>query len=183
MKKISEFIFKTFGWKAILTLDEPPKSVICIAPHTSNWDFPIGELFYFVAGRHSHFLMKKAWFFFPMGNLLRSLGGVPVDRSKRTSVTDQMAAEFAKRDYFHVAITPEGTRSPVKKWKMGFYHIAVKAGVPIQLAYIDYAKKEMGITKIIYPSGNEAEDMAKIYDFYKDVQPRYPEKFYKMKVK
>ena len=181
MKAFGKFIFKIFGWKAITNLPEPLKSVICIAPHTSNWDFPIGELYYWVLGRHSHFLMKKAWFFFPMGNFLRAMGGVPVDRSKRNSVTEQMANEFAKRETFHLAITPEGTRSPVKKWKMGLYHIAVKAGVPIQLAYIDYAKKEMGITKIVYPSGNEAADLSEIQDFYKDVQPRYPEKFYKVK--
>jgi len=178
MKKFSQLMFKMAGWKAIVTVPEPPKSVICVAPHTSNWDFLIGKLYYWSLGRKSSFLMKKSWFFFPMGNLLRATGGVPVDRSKRSSVTDQMAEEFNKRETFHLAITPEGTRSLVKKWKMGFYHIAVKAGVPIQLAYIDYAKKEMGISVIIYPTGDEAADLAKIQDFYKDVTPCHPEKFY-----
>ncbi|HEY5590757.1 MAG TPA: lysophospholipid acyltransferase family protein [Paludibacter sp.] len=178
MKAFSKFIFKLAGWKAIVTIPEPPKSVICIAPHTSNWDFPIGELYYWALGRHSFFLMKKSWFFFPMGNLLRSLGGIAVDRSKRTSVTDQMTDEFNERETFHLAITPEGTRGMVKKWKMGFYHIAVKAHVPIQLAYIDYAKKEMGITSIFYPTGDEVADLAKIQDFYKDVVACHPEKFY-----
>jgi 1-acyl-sn-glycerol-3-phosphate acyltransferase len=105
------------------------------------------------------------------------MNGIPVDRLKSTSVTDQVAEEFSKHDRFHVAITPEGTRSLVKKWKMGFYYIAVKANVPIQLAYIDYAKKEMGITGIIYPSGDEIADMAKIRDFYKNVTAKHPEKF------
>ena len=179
MKAFSKFLFKALGWKYIITLPEPPKSVICIAPHTSNWDFPIGEFYYWAVGRHASFLMKKSWFFFPMGALLRSLGGVPVDRSKRTSVTDQMAEEFANREKFHLAITPEGTRKLVKKWKMGFYHIAIKANVPIQLAYIDYAKKEMGITSIFYPTGDEVADLAKIQEFYKDVTPCHPEKFYR----
>jgi len=122
--------------------------------------------------------MKKSWLFFPMGSMLRSMGGIPVDRSKRTSVTDQMAEEFKKRENFHLAITPEGTRSLVKKWKMGFYHIAVKAAVPIELAYFDYAKKEMGITTVFYPTGDENADLEKIQEYYKDVIPCHPELFY-----
>lgn len=179
MKEFSKLIFKLFGWKAIVTIPEPHKSVICVAPHTSNWDFIIGKLYYWSMGRDSHFLMKKSWFFFPMGNLLRATGGIAIDRSKSSSVTLQMAREFDDREHFHLAITPEGTRSLNKKWKMGFYHIAVKAFVPIQLAYIDYAKKEMGITRIIYPTGDEKADMEKIHEYYKDVTARHPEKFYK----
>jgi 1-acyl-sn-glycerol-3-phosphate acyltransferase len=177
MKKLSLWIFKKTGWKAIVAVDEPPKSVICVAPHTSNWDFVIGKLYYWALGRKSGFLMKKSWFFFPIGNLLRNMGGIPVNRSKSTSVTDQVAEEFNKWETFHVAITPEGTRSLVKKWKMGFYYIAVKANVPIQLAYIDYKKKEMGITCIIYPSGDEKADLAKIQTFYRGVIAKHPEKF------
>jgi len=177
MKKISLWIFKIVGWKAIVTVEEPSKSVICVAPHTSNWDFVIGKLYYWSLGRKSGFLMKKSWFFFPVGNLLRSMNGIPVDRSKNTSVTDQVAQEFSKHDHFHVAITPEGTRSLVKKWKMGFYYIAVKANVPIQLAYIDYKKKEMGITEIIYPTSDEKVDLEKILAFYKGVTAKHPEKF------
>ena len=56
-------------------------------------------------------------------------------------------AEFSKRDSFHLAITPEGTRSLAPKWKMGFYHIAVTANVPIQLAYLDYKKAEFHYQK------------------------------------
>lgn len=179
MQRFSTWLFKQLGWKATVTVAEPPKSVICVAPHTSNWDFIIGKLFYWSIGRKSAFLMKKSWFFFPLGGFLRSMGGVAIDRSKSTSVTDQMAEEFANREHFHLAITPEGTRKHVTKWKMGFYHIAVKAGVPIQLAFIDYKKKEMGITGIIYPTGNEKEDMAKVYAFYKHVNARHPSKFNK----
>ena len=177
MQTISRWIYKIIGWKAVSTVVEPSKSVIIVAPHTSNWDFVIGKFFYWILGRKSSFLMKKSWFFFPLGLLLRGMGGVAVDRSKRTSVTDQIAAEFNMHETFHVAITPEGTRKPVKKWKMGFYHIAVKANVPIQLGYIDYAKKEMGITEIFFPTGDEKADMIKIHAFYKSVTARHPEDF------
>ncbi|MDR3651703.1 MAG: lysophospholipid acyltransferase family protein [Paludibacter sp.] len=178
MQKFSKWLFKMAGWKAVITVDEPLKSVICVAPHTSNWDFLIGKLFYWSVNRKSGFLMKKSWFFFPLGNILRSMDGIPVDRSKRTSVTDQVADEFDKRETFHVAITPEGTRKLVKKWKMGFYHIALKANVPIQLAYIDYKNKEMGITEIVYPTGDEKADLEKIQAFYKNSNAKYPENFF-----
>ena len=178
MKKLSLWIFKLLGWKTIVEVGEPMKSVICVAPHTSNWDFFIGKLTYWSLGRKSHFLMKKSWFFFPIGNFLRSMGGVPIDRSKRTSVTQQMVDEFNKYDYFHLAITPEGTRSLVTKWKMGFYYIALEAKVPIQLAYIDYKKKEMGIKKILIPTGDEDLDMEIIRAYYDGVTARFPEKFH-----
>jgi len=113
-----------------------------------------------------------------LGNLLRNMGGVPVNRSKRTSVTEQMAEEFEKRETFHLAVTPEGTRSLVKKWKMGFYHIAVNAGVPIELAYFDYAKKELGITSVFYPTGDEKADLEKIQAYYKNVSAKNPKNFY-----
>jgi len=178
MQKFSRWVFKVLGWKAVVTVEEPPKSVICVAPHTSNWDFIIGKLYYWSLGRKSNFLMKKSWFFFPAGILLRSMGGIAVDRSKRTSVTEQMAEEFNKHESFHLAITPEGTRKLISKWKMGFYHIAVQAKVPIQLAYIDYEKKEMGISGILYPSDDEEADLVIIQAFYKSVNPKHPEKFF-----
>lgn len=169
---------KIAGWTLDAPLEEPAKSVLCVAPHTSNWDFIMGKLSYWAWGRKSSFLMKKSWFFFPVGNLLRSMGGIAVDRGRKSSITDQVAEEFNKRTYFHVAITPEGTRKLVKKWKMGFYQIAVKANVPIELAYFDYAKKEIGIKKIVIPSGDAEADLKIIRDYYKDVKGRFPEQFY-----
>jgi 1-acyl-sn-glycerol-3-phosphate acyltransferase len=179
MQKLSKWLLKVAGWKMKITIEEPEKSIICVAPHTSNWDFLVGKLSYWATGREANFLMKKSWFVFPLGGLWRSMGGVAIDRSRKSSVTQQMADEFASRSHFHLAITPEGTRSRTEKWKMGFYHIAVKANVPIQLAYIDYKNKEMGITEIIIPSGNEDTDMKYIHQFYQSVTARFPEKFNK----
>lgn len=167
MQKLSQFILKLFGWKSVITVSEPVKSVICVAPHTSNWDFIIGKLFYWAENRKAGFLMKKSWFFFPMSYILDAMGGVPVDRTKRTSVTQQMIDEFKRREKFHLAITPEGTRKRNERWKLGFYHIAVGAQVPIQLAYIDYPKKEMGIKEVFYPTGDEKADLQHIYDYFR----------------
>lgn len=178
MKKLSRWLLKTAGWKYIISVPDMPKSVICVAPHTSNWDFILGKLLYWAEEKDASFLMKKSWFFFPVGNILRSMGGVPVDRSRKTSVTQQVVQMFNERETFHIAITPEGTRKKVKKWKMGFYHIAVQADVPIWLAYFDYGKKEIGITEVFYPTGDEKADLKKIQAFYKNVQARFPDQFY-----
>lgn len=178
MQKISKLILRLAGWSINVTVEEPPKSVICVAPHTSNWDFIIGKLCYWALKRESSFMMKQSWFIFPFKYFLNAMGGVPVDRSKKTSVTDQVAEKFKNSERFHIAITPEGTRSLVKRWKMGFYHIALKAEVPIQLAYFDYKKKEMGMTEIFQPTGDMKADLKYIQNFYKDIHARFPEKFY-----
>ena len=70
------------GWNIGLTGDDVPKCVICVAPHTSNTDFLIGKLFYNAVGKQAKFLMKKEWFFFPLGLIFWSMGGVPIDRSR-----------------------------------------------------------------------------------------------------
>lgn len=177
MKKFAEWILNKSGWKLFNNADDLKKCVICVAPHTSNWDFVIGKLYYMAQGKNASFLMKKEWFFFPLGILFKKMGGVPVDRSKKTSITDQLAEKFHNNDNFKVAITPEGTRKRNPNWKMGFYYIALKANVPIQLAYIDYQKKEVGIQENFYPTGNEEQDLAYIKNFYRDIKGKKPENF------
>ena len=174
---LSRWILKLAGWKSVYQVEESAKSVICVAPHTSNWDFIIGKLYYWSLNKKAGFLMKKSWFFFPMGYLFRAMGGIPIDRSKRTSVTQQMVEEFNRRSVFHLAITPEGTRKPNPDWKKGFYYIAKGAGVPIQLAYLDFGKREMGITEVFYPTDDEEADFKHIFNYYKGVEAKKPENF------
>ena len=177
MFKLYVFILKLLGWSYEPTMEIPDKTVICVAPHTSNWDYVIGMIFYKSIGGKPHVLMKKEWFFFPLGYLLKSIGAVPVDRKKRTSVSDQMVELFHSKNHFQLAISPEGTRSKNVQWKTGFYYIALNAGVPITLAYIDYAKKEVGIKEIFYPSGDVKNDIEKIKNRYKDVSAKHPKRF------
>ena len=177
MRKMYVFILKLFGWNYELSEEIPDKSVICVAPHTSNWDFVIGMIFYKSIGGKPHVLMKKEWFFFPLSYLLKSIGIVPVDRKKRTSVSEQMVELFHANTDFQLAIAPEGTRSRNTQWKTGFYYIALNAGVPITLAFIDYAKKEVGVKKIFYPTGDVEKDIEEIKNYYKDVRAKHPKKF------
>lgn len=176
-KKFSAWLLRRAGWKLGPVDFDVPKCVICVAPHTSNWDFILGKLFYNALGRNAGFLIKKEWFFFPLNYLFKWMGGVPVDRGHRTSVVEQMAEEFKKRDRFQLAVTPEGTRKRAKEWKKGFYFIALNARVPIMMAYMDYGKKEVGFKGVFHPTGQVAEDIRAIRENYRGVQARHPENF------
>lgn len=171
LKVVSSYILKKWGWSSNVTVPFRDKCIICVAPHTSNWDFILGELHYASCGRKAGFLMKKEWFFWPLGPIFRKMGGIPVTRNKKMSLTDQLVAVAKESDYFNLAITPEGTRKLATKWKRGFYYIALGAGIPIQLYVLDGRHKKIICTREIMPSGNVEADMKEImeyYDNYKD---------------
>ena len=176
-KSLCRLIFRKMGWQVEMTVPYRDKCIICVAPHTSNWDFIIAELYYRSIGRTAGFLMKKEWFFWPMGVLFRSMGGIPVERSRHVSLTDRVAEAAIKAERFELAVTPEGTRSLATKWKRGFYFIALKAGLPIQLYAIDYKRKRIVCTKELVPSGDVEADMRLIMDYYRPYEGKYPGKF------
>lgn len=170
-------LYKKLGWTKCVTVAHPNKFIICLAPHTSNWDFIIGQLYAQAEGFKINFLMKREWFFWPLGVIFKSLGGIPVWRSKHTSMTDNLAETAKTKDSFKLCITPEGTRSPNTEWKKGFYFIALKAEIPILLYGVDYEKKKIVCTDSFTPSGNIDEDMPKIKSYFKDFKGKKPENF------
>jgi 1-acyl-sn-glycerol-3-phosphate acyltransferase len=74
-------------------------------------------------------------------------------------------------------VPPEGTRDPVQKWKSGFYHIAMGAGVPITFAVMDYATKTVSLPATLWPSGDYPADLKIIQGFYAGATAKYPENF------
>lgn len=177
MKKIYNSILKLIGWKITGQTNLPDKSVICVAPHTSNWDLPLGLIVYKALGKKASFLIKKEWFFFPMNLIFKALGGIPVDRSKKSSLTEQMAELYAQKDNFQLAITPEATRKLNTEWKKGFYFIALAANVPIVIAALDYGKKEANFKGILMPTGDVDTDIDKIKSYYSGVTAKHPKYF------
>ena len=133
--KFARFLLHKFGWDFKVNIPETPKCVISVAPHTSNWDFIVGELAIRSAGLTAGFLMKDNWFFFPLGNLLKAIGGVPVHRGKKkdgqSSITESLVEAYAKADSLAIAVTPEGTRSYNENWHKGALVIADGAKVPL----------------------------------------------------
>ncbi len=170
-------LYSRLGWKKNVTVEHPDKYIICLAPHTSNWDFVYGQLYMHAEGFHINFLMKKEWFFWPLGPIFKRMGGIPVWRSKHTSMTDNLAATARGRKTFRLCITPEGTRKRVEEWKKGFYYIAQKAELPILLYGVDYEKKLIVCTECLKPSGNIDEDMKKIKTYFKGFKGKKPENF------
>ncbi len=178
MQKFYRFLlYRLMGWQSEVTIDFPKKYIIALAPHTSNWDFMMGQLYSRAEGFRCGFLMKKEWFFWPLGPIFKSMGGVPVQRSKHTSMTDQLADIARRQETFNLCITPEGTRKPVKEWKHGFYYIALKAEIPILLFGLDYERKRIECTRSIIPNGNIDEQMAEIKTYFSQFKGKHPEKF------
>lgn len=169
-------LYKRHGWRAVGIVPEPRKFVLIAAPHTSNWDFP-----YFLGltqelGINAHFMGKDSLFRWPMGGFMRAMGGISVDRSARHNFVQAMVDEFARRDEFMLTIAPEGTRGKSGKWKTGFYQIALAAKVPMVVGMMDYGRKTGGLGPAIWPTGDYAADMAKVWAVYQDCTPKNPDK-------
>jgi 1-acyl-sn-glycerol-3-phosphate acyltransferase len=180
MPKLSRWILATNGWK----MTHPPpvgieRFVLVIAPHTSMWDFVWGKLILAGMGLRVKFMIKKEMFWFPLGPVLKWLGGIPVDRRRGNMMIHQVVETFERYDnrQLTVVITPEGTRSPTTYWKKGFYRIAMSARVPIAVGYLDYGSKTYGIVFTFEPTGDFEKDCADIPEFYKDKIGKHPERF------
>ncbi|WP_187260848.1 1-acyl-sn-glycerol-3-phosphate acyltransferase [Pontibacter beigongshangensis] len=174
---VASSIFKVSGWKLVGNLDpELRRCVMIAAPHTSNWDFIYARAAFYLMDAPIKFTIKKEFMGFPFGGLLRSMGALPVDRSKNTRMVDSMIRIFKETPGdICVMVTPEGTRKYQPRWRRGFYHVALGAGVPIVLGYLDYSRKEAGVGPAIYPSGDIEADMEKIMAFYRTKKGKFPE--------
>ena len=161
---LSKTILRLFGWKVICTVPDYPKCIICVAPHTSNWDFVLGKLAYWSLGRKAGFLIKE-------------LGGIPVPRHRGSSLSETLIEKFRSTDRMTLAITPEGTRSRVSEWRTGFLHIAYEADVPIVLGAIDAATKTIHLEKTYHPTGDIPADMKAIKQYYRAFTGIRPENF------
>ena len=183
---ISKLIFFISGWTKDDNEDIPPevqRCVIIASPHTSNWDLVYARAAFYLMGIPLRFTIKKEWLESPLGWLVKKSGGLSIDRTPkkpgdpRKSMTQAMIDLFDEHQTLAMMVTPEGTRSLRKEWKMGFYHVAAGAGVPIALGYLDYKRKHAGVAGIIHPSGDMDSDLRKIMAVYKDIAPKHPEKF------
>jgi 1-acyl-sn-glycerol-3-phosphate acyltransferase len=159
------------------------QSVMIAAPHTSKWDFLYTRLAFVLMGIPVKITIENRYMKFPYGTFIRALGGIGIDRrpkkegEERPSMVKAMVDLFKKYDDFVMLVTPEGTRNLRTRWKTGFYHVAVLANVPVALGYLDYGKKEAGVSKVVYPSGDMKRDLREIMAFYKNIVAHTPAKF------
>lgn len=170
-------LYRWMGYQLQVTQDVPRKCIIALAPHTSNWDFVMGILYSRAEGLKSSFLIKKDWFFWPVGPVMRRLGGIPVYRDKRLHTTDLIARQARQASSFRLCITPEGTRKANAEWKKGFYYIALKSGIPILLYGLDYERKRIVCTRTFHPTGDVEADMHEIKQYYRKFKGKHPKRF------
>jgi 1-acyl-sn-glycerol-3-phosphate acyltransferase len=181
MKTICRFIFWLTGWKVVGDMPEGiDKCVIIVAPHTSGWDSWIGRMAFKIQGLEGKFLVKDSFFWFPLGHIIKTLGGIPINR-KHANIVPLAVQCFNHNKRFILLMTPEGTRAWVKEWKRGFHYIALQANVPVVFGFLDYRKKEVGFLPVspFKVTCDFKKDLMEIYEIYKaaNLTAKYPEKF------
>ena len=160
---------RLFGWRIEGIFPADPKYVVIVAPHTSNWDFPLGLAVLFAHELRISWLAKHSMFIFPFKKCLRWLGGIPINRSASHGVVGECVRAFKAAPALMLALAPEGTRSGVSQWKSGFYLIAAKAGVPILPVGFDYRDHVVRLMPLFQPSGNLEQDLPLIQARFNDI--------------
>lgn len=167
-------IYKWRGWHIDGRPPAAKKFVLVGAPHTSNWDFAVFLGATDELGIRANYLGKHSLFRWPLRRFMLDMGGIPVDRSKRSNYVEQVVAEFARRDELALVIAPEGTRHSDGRWRSGFYHIAIGAGVPIVPAWLDRRTRRAAIGEAMLPTGDYAADLRRLAQFYRAAWPDNP---------
>ena len=176
LRPIYLLIFKILGWRVSGQMPDIPKFIVAVAPHTSNWDFPVGLAARSILRIHkAQFLGKSQLFKPPFGWFFRWLGGHPVDRTTSHDMVDQVVRIFDRHEKFILALAPEGTRKKVSKLKTGFYFIAKGAKVPIVPVGFDFARKEVVIAEPMYATDSVENDMETLLEFYRSIKGKNPE--------
>ena len=166
---------KLMGWRIEGALPRLDKFVAIGAHHTSNWDFVIFIALKFTLRLNARWFGKHSIFRWPFGALLRAWGGIPIRRDRQRNTVEQAVQTFREHEQFILVLSPEGTRKKVERWKMGFYHIALGAGVPIVLGALDYQNRRVVIGPTFWPTGDEQADLAAMLAFFRPYVPKKPQ--------
>lgn len=165
--KFCAWLLRVFGW----TCDSGPapdkKCILLGVPHTSIWDFVVAYLFYArFPDKKAYCMVKKELFFWPLGYIVRAMGGIPTDRTNATTLVKSIISAMEEREEFTLAIAPEGTRKPIRRWKTGYHTIAKAAGIPVYLCYFDWGTKHVGVWKKVELTDDARADTERIQQEY-----------------
>ncbi len=178
---IGSLFLKLSGWKIDIPMENRvDKMVLIAAPHTSNWDLVYALASFWKIDFPIHYMIKDDYTKGIIGPFFRMTGAIGVNRKQSGHLVHHASALIAKSDRLRLMVPAEGTRSKVDRWKTGFYHIAMKTGVPVGLGYLDYKKKIAGIGGLVYLTGDFEKDMKKIQSFYENITAKYPEQYNKV---
>ena len=165
--KFCGWLLRRMGWESVGGPMKEKKAIVLGVPHTSVWDFLVSYLFYTQFGKVAHIMIKKEFFFWPLGPILRACGAVPVDRESPATMVRSLIHQMDNADEFHLAIAPEGTRKAVKRWKTGFHLIARETGATVYVGYYDWGRKRISVGEPIELTDDAKADMQRIYDIYR----------------
>lgn len=172
-------VLALFGWRVNFAPLPGSRGVVIVYPHTSNWDFILGLLAKWAMGVRFRWLGKEALFRgicgATLGPLFRAWGGEPVERGANTGAIDRLAQRIKSADEYWLALAPEGTRKYRDSLRSGFYHIASSAGVPLGMATIDYASKEVRLVSYAMLCGDIEADLVRIRAAYETCRGLNPE--------
>ena len=173
-RALGRWTLAALGWRIEGTIPDLPKLVIIAAPHTTNWDFVVGMAAKMALGLSVLWLGKDSLFRGPLGVVMRSLGGVPVDRSNASDVVSQVIQEFSRRDRMVLGLAPEGTRKRVERWRTGFYHIAHGARVPVVPVALNWGARALQIGDPFTTTGEVDADVSELQRRFTGVVGRRP---------
>jgi 1-acyl-sn-glycerol-3-phosphate acyltransferase len=176
-RTVARGLMRLTGWRFDGIFPDLPKMVVIVAPHTSNWDFFVGLMAMFALGFRGTFLGKHTLFRWPLGIVMRWLGGIPVDRGSPHNVVEQVTAHFASRTAMMLALSPEGTRKKLAAWRTGFYHVAVGAGVAIVPVAFDFPHRTIRFFAPFRPTGDQDGDIARLRTFYRADMAYHPSQY------
>lgn len=171
---IGALYLRLVGWRLEGQFPDKKKLIIAVAPHTSNWDFPLAVAVMFATGLRVSFMAKSGLFFWPFNKFMTWLGGISVERSKAHGVVGQMVDKFNSQEQLMLALAPEGTRKVVHKWRTGFLQIANKANVPVLLVGLDFKSKRFILGPLCEVSDDFDAELRKALDFFGSVEGKYP---------
>lgn len=175
LRRLGLAIMTRAGWRFEGQMPNVPRFVAIVAPHTSNWDFPIGLAGKWALGFDAHFWGKDSLFLPPLGWFMRANGGIPVNRKHRDNAVDRTVAAFRAHERFALALAPEGTRKKVTAWRSGFWHVAKGANVPICCVALDWRRKVIRLGPTTMPSeDNPADGIERLRSYFTDVTGYHP---------
>lgn len=178
LARFARALLAAFGWRVRFDGLPGPRGIAIVYPHTSNWDFVIGLLAKWTLDLPIRWVGKESLFRgvtgATFGRLMRLWGGRPVDRHHSSGAVEQLAVLMQSEPWFWLGLSPEGTRRYTDHLRSGFYHLALKLDLPVALAYIDYGRREVGVTAFVHMSGNQPRDLELLRRFYADKSGRFP---------
>lgn len=159
---VGRTMHRLLGWRIEGALPDRRRIVAVVAPHSSNLDFLIAIGLVFSWNIRVRFIGKKEIFWFPLGVLLRWMGGIPVDRRASAGFIDQVVAEIERSDGILLGMAPEGTRRFGARWKTGFYRIAKRADAAILPVSLDWSRRVISLLPVAELTDNATADINQI---------------------